>query len=337
MSSIIPVFIPHVGCPHDCVFCNQKKIAGTLTPPTGEDVSRIISSSLKNARKPCEVAFYGGSFTAIERELLVTYLDSVSPFIRSGDVSHIRVSTRPDCINEEILSLLRTGGVRTIELGAQSMDDSVLRKAGRGHTSADVENASRLIKTDGFSLVLQMMTHLPSSSDEKDIGTARKIASLAPDAVRIYPTVVVRDTALEELWRSGKYAPATPEDAARLGARLIEIFEEKNIPIIRFGLNPTEDLSDGDALAGAYHPSLGEMAQSARYLSLVIRKIEEAGLSGGNITIFVSPSRVSAMSGIRKQNKVFLTEKYGFLNISVKGDSSLGSGEIRVEKMPFLC
>ncbi len=335
MSSIIPIFIPHVGCPHDCVFCNQKKIAGTLTPPTGADVSRIISSSLEYARTPCEVAFYGGSFTAIEKELLISYLDAVSPFIESGAVSHIRVSTRPDCINEEILSLLKKSGVRTIELGAQSMDDSVLIKAGRGHTSADVENASRLIKERGFSLVLQMMTHLPSSDDEKDIETARKISFLTPDAVRIYPTVVVRDTALEEMWRCGKYTPATPEEAAKLGAKLIEIFEEKNIPIIRFGLNPTEDLSDGDALAGAYHPALGEMAQSARYLSIACKEIEKQGLSGGNITIFVSPSRVSAMSGIRKQNKVFLSEKYGFENISVKGDSSLESGEIRLEKSCF--
>ena len=236
---------------------------------------------------------------------------------------------------ETVKSLLKKSGVRTIELGAQSMDNSVLIKAGRGHTSADVENASRLIKERGFSLVLQMLTHLPSSDDEKDIETARKIACLTPDAVRIYPTVVVRDTALEEMWRCGKYTPATPEDAAKLGAKLIEIFEEKNIPIIRFGLNPTEDLSDGDALAGAYHPALGEMAQSARYLSIACKEIEKQGLSGGDITIFVSPSRVSAMSGIRKQNKVFLSEKYGFENISVKGDSSLESGEIRLEKSCF--
>ncbi len=335
MSSIIPVFIPHAGCPHDCVFCNQKKIAGTLTPPSGEDVEHIISTSLDNAKKPCEVAFYGGSFTAIDRELLTAYLEAVSPFIENGEVSHIRVSTRPDCINDEILTLLRNSGVKTIELGAQSMDDSVLKKSGRGHTSADTENASKLIKKHGFSLVLQMMTHLPGSDDEKDIKTARKIASLSPDAVRIYPTVVVRDTALEDLWREGKYSPGTPEDAAELGAYLIDIFEEKNIPIIRFGLNPTEDLSAGDALAGAYHPALGEMAQSARYRALAVKKIEEEKLSGGDITIFVTPQRVSAMSGIKKCNKVFLSEKYGFSNISVKGDASLKSKEIRVEKSRF--
>jgi len=330
MSSIIPIFIPHVGCPHDCVFCNQKKIAGTLTPPSGEDVSRIISTSLEKAKKPCEVAFYGGSFTAIGKELLSEYLGAVLPYISRGDVSHVRVSTRPDCIDEDILSRLRAGGVRIIELGAQSMVDSVLAKSGRGHTAAQTESSARLIKSRGFSLVLQMMTHLPGSDDEKDLETARKIAGLAPSAVRVYPTVVVRDTALEELWRCGKYSPHSPEEAARLGARIIEIFDGANIPIIRFGLNPTDELSGGDALAGAYHPALGEMAQGERYLSVACREIEKKRLSGGDVTIFVSPTRISAMSGIKKKNKLFLAEKYGFSNISIKGDSSLGHGELRV-------
>ena len=335
MSSIIPIFIPHVGCPHDCVFCNQKKIAGTLTPPTGEDVSRIIKSALPHANRPCEVAFYGGSFTAIGDTLLNEYLGAVAPFIESGDVGHIRVSTRPDCIDEDILKTLARYGVRTIELGAQSMNESVLRAAGRGHTAKQVRAATKLIKAHGFNLVLQMMTHLPCSDEETDLETAREIASLTPDAVRVYPTVVVRDTALEALWRNRKYIPATPEDAAALGAKIIDIFEGANIPIIRFGLNPTEDLSCGDALAGAYHPALGEMAQSARYLASAEREIEKNKLSGGEITIFVSPERISAMSGIRKKNKLFLCEKYGFSGISVKGDISLKSGEIRLEKKRF--
>ena len=337
MSSIIPIFIPHVGCPHDCVFCNQKKIAGTLTPPTGKDVANTIESSLPHANKPCEVAFYGGSFTAIGDALLNEYLGAAAPFIENGDVSHIRISTRPDCIDGEILETLCRYGVKTIELGAQSMDEDVLRAAGRGHTAEHVRKASKLIKAHGFKLVLQMMTHLPCSDDEKDIETAREIASLSPDAVRVYPTVVVRDTALEALWAAGKYTPATPEKAANLGAKIIDIFEDAKIPIIRFGLNPTEDLSDGDALSGAYHPALGEMAQAARYLSLAEREIEKNNLSGGGITIFVSPSKISAMSGIRKQNKLFLCKKYGFSKISVKGDASLKSGEVRLEKTPILC
>ncbi len=335
MSSIIPIFIPHVGCPHDCVFCNQKKIAGTLTPPSGEDVSRTISASLAHAKKPCEVAFYGGSFTAVGDELLKEYLGAVAPFIEKGEVEHIRISTRPDCIDEKILETLAHYGVRTIELGAQSMDENVLKAAGRGHTSGQVRDASALIKSHGFKLVLQMMTHLPCSDEENDLATARELASLTPDAVRVYPTVVVRDTALETLWRDGKYTPATPEEAAKTGAKIIDIFEGAGIPIIRFGLNPTEDLSDGDALSGAYHPALGEMAQAARYLTAAEREIEKNKISGGEITLFVSPARISAMSGIRKQNKLFLCEKYGFSSISVKGDASLKNGEVRLEKKRF--
>ncbi len=337
MSSIIPIFIPHVGCPHDCVFCNQKKIAGTLTPPSGEDVSRTIETSLPHAKKPCEVAFYGGSFTAVGDELLKEYLCAVAPFIEKGEVGHIRISTRPDCIDEKILEVLERYGVKTIELGAQSMIDSVLKAAGRGHTAEQVRAASALIKSHGFKLVLQMMTHLPCSDDETDLKTAREIAALCPDAVRVYPTVVVRDTALETLWREGKYTPATPEEAARLGAKIIDIFEDRNIPIIRFGLNPTEDLSLGDALSGAYHPALGEMAQAARYLASACREIEKNNFSGGEITLFVSPERISAMSGIKKSNKKYLSEKYGFSKISIKGDSSLKSGEVVLEKTLILC
>ena len=161
MSSIIPIFIPHVGCPHDCVFCNQKKIAGTLIPPTGDDVRRTIASSLEKAKRPCEVAFYGGSFTAVGDNLLNEYLGAVSPFIEDGDVSHIRISTRPDCISEDILRTLAEYGVRTIELGAQAMDDSVLRAAGRGHTAEHVRKASALIKKHGFNLVLQISLPMP--------------------------------------------------------------------------------------------------------------------------------------------------------------------------------
>ena len=258
------------------------------------------------------------------------YLSAAHKFIERGDISEIRLSTRPDCISEDILKTLRSFGVRTIELGAQSMHDSVLLKSGRGHTSEDTKNASALIKSFGFSLILQMMTNLPGSTDELDIETARKIASLSPDGVRIYPTVVIRDTALESLWRSRKYTPQTPDEAARLGAFLIPIFEEANIPIIRFGLNPTEDLSAGDALCGPYHPALGEMTQSERYITVVTKKIEQENISGGTLVIFVSPRKISAMSGHQKKNKLALIKKYGFSSVSVQGDASLQNGEVRL-------
>ena len=332
MSRIIPVFIPHVGCPHDCVFCNQKKIAGTLSAPRGEEVSAVIEKALDCSGQSPEVAFYGGSFTAVERGLILEYLSAAKHFIDEGRVSSIRLSTRPDSIDEDRLEILREYGVRTIELGTQSMCDEVLKASGRGHTVKDTENAVHLIKKYGFSLVLQMMTHLPGSDDKKDIYTAEKIASLRPDGVRIYPTVVIRDTALETLWRAGKYMPATPETAAQLGGKLLEIFDENNIPVIRFGLNPTDDLSAGEALCGAYHPALGEMAQSARFLRLCVSEIERLGYYGGAIHIFVNPKRISIMSGQKKCNKTLLSEHYAFESIVISGDEKLNMSELRITR-----
>ncbi len=332
MASIIPIFIPHVGCPHDCVFCNQKKIAGKDKAPEASTVAAMISDALENATLPAQIAFYGGSFTAIESSLMQEYLSAVSPFIEDGRVSGIRISTRPDCINEDVLQTLLKYNVDTIELGAQSLDESVLLKSGRGHTAEDTVRATALIKRFGFALILQMMTHLPGSDDEKDLLTARKIAALSPAGVRVYPTVVVRDTALEDLWRAGKYSPATPELVAKLGAQIIEIFEEKNIPIIRFGLNPTEDLSGGDALCGAYHPALGEMARAERFFALAKSDIEKKGLSGGKLTLFVHPKCVSTMSGVNKNNKKRLCELFGFSSISIRADSALPKNTVYAGK-----
>lgn len=331
MSAIIPVFIPHVGCPHECVFCNQRKIAGTVSAPSAEDVKSIIAEGvLKNRNKAPAVAFYGGSFTAIDENLMDAYLGAAGEFLKSGEISSVRISTRPDCIDEKILRKLSRAGVRTIELGAQSMDERVLHASGRGHTAEDVVQASRLVKAAGFEFILQMMTHLPESSEESDTKTAEKIAELAPDGVRIYPTVVVRDTYLEELFRAGKYTPCTPDSAARLGAKLMDIFEEAHIPIIRFGLNPTEDLSGGEAICGAYHPALGEMALSYRYLALAEREIEKQGKRTENLTIAVNTRRVSAMCGQKKGNRRALCEKYGIKRLTVRGEDGIADGEVVV-------
>lgn len=331
MSRIIPVFIPHAGCPHDCVFCNQKKIAGTLVPPEGREISAIIEKALGYSGENPEVAFYGGSFTAIERPLMLEYLSAAKRFIDEGRLSSIRLSTRPDSIDEEKLCILKEYGVKTIELGTQSMCEDVLKTSGRGHTAEDTENAVKLIRKHGFSLILQMMTHLPGSDDEKDIYTARKIASLAPDGVRVYPTVVVRDTALEALWRTGKYTPATPETAARLGGEILEIFEKSGIPVIRFGLNPTDDLSDGEALCGAYHPALGEMAMSELFLRRSKAEIERCGYHGGVLHISVNPKRVSVMSGQKKCNKKRLMSEYGFSDVHILKNEELGMSEVLVK------
>ena len=331
MSSIIPIFIPHLGCPHDCVFCNQKKIAGKTSAPDGETVVLTISEALdKLSGEVPEVAFYGGSFTAIERTLMIEYLEATKPFLDTGKISGLRLSTRPDSIDGEVLSILKEYGVKTIELGAQSMDEEVLGASGRGHTAENVRCASRLIKKARFSLILQMMTHLPKSDREKDIYTAKEIAKLSPDGVRVYPTVVVRDTYLEEMTKEGRYIPCTPEEAADRGGEILAVFRNSGIPVIRFGLNPTDDLSAGEAVSGAYHPALGEMAMSAYYLSLCEKEIEKTENSGDAIEIRVHPRRISVMSGQKKRNKDILSEKYGFCKVVILGDSDIPEDKVSV-------
>lgn len=332
MGAIIPIFIPHVGCPHDCVFCNQKKIAGKVSAPTTEDIRGIIEAALSKISNTAEVAFYGGSFTAIPREEMTAYLSAVAPYIESERVSGIRLSTRPDAIDEEILDILASYGVRTIELGAQSMDDAVLKKSGRGHTSNDVESSSKLILEHGFSLILQMMTHLPGSSSQKDIATAKRIAELRPSGVRVYPTVVVSDTALCDMWEKGSYTPATAEAAAELGAEILEIFEERNIPVIRFGLNPTDDLSSGAALAGAYHPALGEMARSELFFKKLSALIEKEGIKGKTLDVFVARGKTSVATGQKKRNIQRLREKYGFLSVRIREDEALSGTFVKIRQ-----
>ena len=330
MGAIIPVFIPHAGCPHDCVFCNQKKIAGTLTPPDSAEVSAIIESALKKTPRGAELAFYGGSFTAIPKKQMTAYLDAARPYLQRGDISSIRLSTRPDAINEDVLNVLKTYGVTTIELGVQSMDEEVLKKSGRGHSAEDAIRAAELVKGHGFFLVLQMMTHLPGTSREKDIYTARKLSEQNPDAVRIYPTVVVANTALETMWRRGEYTPATIEQAAELGAQILEIFDTKKIPVIRFGLNPSDDLSGGEALAGAYHPALGEMARSAVFLKKIRQKIKERSISGKTLDIYVPRGKKSICIGQKRANIKALISEFGFSTVSVYEHD--GVEEIRVSE-----
>ncbi|MBR6812587.1 MAG: radical SAM protein [Oscillospiraceae bacterium] len=235
---IIPFFVPHLGCPNDCVFCNQRHISGNISAPAPEDVCRGISAALEKTGPGAQVAFYGGSFTAVEPELQRSLLMAVRPFIERGEVSGIRVSTRPDCIDTACLEMLKSAGVDTVELGAQSLDDEVLLLSARGHTAHHVEMASKLVKKMGFTLILQMMTGLPGDSPEKNLETARRIAKLKPDGVRIYPTVIVKDTALETMWREGKYEPHSVQDAVLWCAPIVRLFEKEHIPISALALTP---------------------------------------------------------------------------------------------------
>ncbi len=327
---IIPIFVPHLGCPHACVFCNQKRISGALSPAEPEDVIRQITEGLEKTEKGTEVeaAFYGGSFTAIPPGEQEALLGAALPFLRSGELSSIRLSTRPDCIDEETLARLKYFGVETVELGVQSMKKEVLEASERGHTPQDAEKAARLIKDAGFKLILQMMTGLPGDTPEFSVYTAEKLAEMKPDGVRIYPTVIIKDTPLYDMWRAGKYKEHTVEEAAELCARLLDIFEAAGIPVIRLGLNPTEELSGGAAAGGAYHPAFGEIAASKRYFKKACSAIERAG-AAEKMTLIVAPGQISAATGQKRANTEALCRKYGIKRLKIK-EGDVKKGEISV-------
>ncbi len=329
-NSIIPVFVPHLGCPNDCVFCNQRRISGHIEPATAQTVKNAIeeAAALTPQGTKRQLAFYGGSFTAIPEARQIELFEAAQPYLEAGTISSIRLSTRPDAIDAAVLKRLKKYGVAVVELGAQSMCDRVLELSGRGHDSAAVENASRLVKAAGFELILQMMTGLPGDTDDSCIETAKRIIALAPDGVRIYPTVIVRDTVLCDMWRAGSYKEHTVEDAVRVCAKLVPLLEAAGIPIIRMGLNPTEELSGGDALGGAYHPALGELVHS-RIMLQRARGLLAGAAPGSRIILEVNRSDVSKMVGQHRCNVKALTEEFSLRELKIH-EASVKSGEIRI-------
>ena len=311
---IIPIFVPHAGCPNMCVFCDQRRISGSLFPADGAVTDTALAAVPDGAG--CELAFYGGSFTAIPAGRQEELLAAAAPHLARGAVSAIRVSTRPDAVDGRALERLKRCGVETVELGAQSMDDTVLRLSGRGHTADDTRRASALVKAAGLQLILQMMTGLPGSSDETDVKTAGEIIALAPHGARIYPTVVIKNTDLEDMWRSGRYKEHTVEDAVRVCAVILPMFERAEIPVIRLGLNPTEELSGGGAAAGAYHPALGELVRS-RVLRQKAEELLRETVPGSDAVLYVPAGRLSQMIGQKRENILWLRQRFGLHSLRV--------------------
>ncbi len=326
----VALFVPHEGCPHTCSFCNQKTISGTVKKLTKEDIDSAVKIATEKEydRANSEIAFFGGSFTAIDREYMVYLLESAFQYVRKGLFKGIRCSTRPDAIDEEILSLLKKYGVTAVELGAQSMDDEVLSLNERGHTAEDVAKASVLIKEHGFELGLQMMTGLYGDTDEKTILTAEKIIALKPETVRIYPTVVLENTALEKFYKQGIYKPQTTEEATEICSKLLEMFTDAGIKVIRLGLHSGGNVEDG-YVAGAYHPALRELCESRLYLEKCIREIRKNN-HGNNITVYVNPSEISKMTGQKKSNILALSSMG--INAKVKPDEKLTKYTLRIEE-----
>lgn len=311
---IIPIFVPHLGCPNNCVFCNQRKISGSLVPATAETVRKEIEKAAAKLTGEAEAAFYGGSFTAIDRSVQEQLLSAAREY---DFIKSIRVSTRPDAVSPEALSLLKAYGASTVELGAQSMDPEVLRLSGRGHGPEDTRRAAAEVKKAGLKLILQMMTGLPGADADSDVASAIALAELGPDGVRIYPTVVIRDTPLYDMWQSGKYKEHGTDEAVELCARIVPLFEQRGIPVIRLGLNPTDELSSGQAVAGAYHPALGELVYSRIFFHRAADRLEKLA-PVKNAEIFVNACDVSKMTGQRKKNLIELKERFSLEEIRVK-------------------
>ena len=308
----IPIFIPHLGCPHACVFCDQKSISGCRAPTPDEVRVRIEEALATLHGRKAELAFFGGSFTAIGREKMVSYLKPVQPYLKSGALCGIRLSTRPDCVGEKVLDLLEEYGVTSIELGAQSTNDEVLSACGRGHTAEDFFDACRRIRSRKcFSLSGQMMLGLPCSDLQKEIRTAKDICLCGADGARIYPTVVLRGTRLEALYKAGAYTPLTLEEGVARGALIKEIFEENGVHVLRMGLCAEESCEDA-AVAGCYHPAYGEMVESR----IFYKELEKACAAypvraGKRYKARVAKGCLSRAAGYKKENRSKLLERFG--------------------------
>lgn len=326
----IPIFVPHKGCPHDCVFCNQKKITGQTTDVTVASVQDTIESYLqsisasKDEQTYIEVAFFGGSFTGIEIERQIELMQVAHSYLLSGKINAIRCSTRPDYINDEILSMLKNYGMSVIELGVQSTDSEVLCLANRGHSFADVQKASRLIHSHGISLGLQMMTGLPGDTAQKSIKTAQDIISLKPDCVRIYPTLVMDDTHLMQMYKMGEYKPFSLEDTVELCSKLLTMFHHADIPVIRLGLQTTDNINEKTVI-GPYHPAIGELCQGR----LVRNAIEQNMSKTDILDVYVHPSMVSATVGHKSANKQYFLHRCNTV-LKVVADDSLDRNTIRI-------
>lgn len=295
----LAVFVPHIGCPHRCSFCDQRVISGHEKAPTPQDVMAICQSALeREPDRQLELAFFGGSFTAIDRAYMRALLDAASAFVGKG-LCGIRLSTRPDAVGAEMLSLLKTYPVTAIELGAQSMNDAVLQKNARGHTAQDVIDASARIRRFGFELGLQMMLGLYGETERDAFDTANALIACHPDTVRVYPALVLQGTALAHQWAAGTYSALALEEGIRRTARVMELFEAADIRIIRVGLHPSRELEER-LVAGPYHPAFRELCEGELMCSRLLEQLSD--IPQGAITVGVRPQDISRMTGQQKRN-----------------------------------
>ena len=331
---IIPIFVPHLGCPNDCVFCNQKSISGEQRMITKEDVKKTIDFYLDNIRdkeSKKEVAFFGGSFTGIEIERQEEFLQTAYEYIKQGKIDSIRISTRPDYIDKKILKMLKRYKVETIELGVQSANDYILKRSQRGHTFEDVKKASKLIRWYGFKLGHQMMVGLPESTRLDEINTARELIKLKPKMVRIYPVLVIKNTKLEKDYMNEKYKPLTVVQAVEICKELVVMFKKKGIEIIRIGLQNTDTITDpkqsgSEVVAGPYHPAFRQLVESGLWYDTIVTKIKQLNVKVKKVEITVNPQDANNVIGHKRENIEKLKDMYS-LDLIVKQDENIKPGK----------
>ena len=324
---IIPIFVPHLGCPNDCTFCNQRKISGQMKEVTENDVRDIIEFYLNNFKEKKayrEVAFYGGSFTGIDPEIQNKLLGAAYEYIKAKKIDAIRISTRPDYIDKETLKRLKKYKVKTIELGVQTTNNYVLQMCKRGHTYEDVVKASKLIRKYRFNLGHQMMVGLPESDEKDDVQTANDLIKLKPKIVRIYPVLVIKGTELEKQYNSGEYIPLTVEQAVERCKELCYIFGKKRIKVIRIGLQNTDTISapnntGSEVVAGPYHETFRQLVESSIYYDTILAQIKKLNTRAKEVEVIVNPQNANNVIGYKRQNIEKLKELYD-VDVVIKQD-----------------
>ena len=326
----IPVFLPELACPFRCVYCNQFSITGKQKLPDIQDVKNTIDRHLESFKEEdrfVEVAFFGGNFTGLPEKMQDDFLKTVQPYLEKGVIDGIRCSTRPDYIDENRVKILKNFGMKNIELGAQTTNDEILRRCGRGHTFKDIENASQIIVNEGITLGLQMMLGLPFDTFDHDSQTAKDIVRLGAKETRIYPCIVVKDTELERLYKNGEYTPLNINEAVEQAATLYEYFTENDVKVLRLGLHTSEDLNGDAFVAGPYHKNFAEMVFSR----LWGRKFDKIDEKTDRIAIEVPENQLNHAIGYKGENKRKLQERYKHVVFKPSFRPTEGSGEISVE------
>ena len=337
---IIPLFIPHMGCPHRCVFCDQRAITGSAGRiPSPDQIRTEVERYLKFSRKrpsTIQISFFGGNFLGLEQKVMLQLLDTAAAFVDNGAVDSLRFSTRPDTICQERLADIARFPVKTVEIGVQSMNDSVLDACMRGHTAAETITAATLIKDAGYQLGLQMMVGLPGDDDDGAMATAYQLARLDPDFVRIYPTLVLSGSPLARMFRADSYHPMTMDACITLVARLYRFFKKKGISVVRMGLQASDGLADPtELLAGPYHPAFGHLVHGEIVLDAIRTALVGMDILPNKLSIRIHPTMVSRVQGLNKRNLYYLRQCHGFKEISLVQDDKINPNQLMVDDQPI--